>query len=204
MLELLPDGTVWEFYGSTEGQFTVCPPGDWIAHPGTVGRPRAGRQIETDAHGQIWCHVPEYARFEYWGDPQKTAAAWSGDAFTVGDVGRVDDEGFVYLDGRRGDLIISGGVNVYPLEVEQALHDVAGVEEVAVFGVADDRWGQRVCAAVIGSARPEAVLERARATLAGYKRPKDVYLVEDLPRTGTGKVKRAEVAAWLGLDSGNR
>ena len=200
LFELLPAGALWEFYGSTEGQFTVCPPEDWLEHPGTVGRARPGRRLETDADGQIWCHAPSFARFSYWGDPGKTGAAWRGDAFTVGDVGRLDEGGFLYLDGRRDDLIISGGVNVYPAEVEQALHDVPGVEEIAVFGVTDDRWGQRVCAAVIGSATPGDVLEGARACLAGYKRPKDVYVVDDLPRTGTGKVKRAQLAAWLGLE----
>jgi long-chain acyl-CoA synthetase len=200
LFELLPPGTLWEFYGSTEGQFTVCPPEEWLEHPGTVGRARPGRRLETDADGQIWCHAPPFARFSYWGDPDKTAAAWRGDAFTVGDMGRLDEGGFLYLDGRRDDLIISGGVNVYPAEVEQALHDLPGVEEIAVFGVADERWGQRVCAAVIGTATAGDVHKWARGCLAGYKCPKDVYVVEDLPRTGTGKVRRAQVAAWLGLE----
>lgn len=194
-------GVVWEFYGSTEGQFSVCPPADWLAHPGTVGRARPGRRLETDADGQIWCHVPPFARWSYWGDPDRTAAAWRGDAFTVGDLGRLDGEGFLWLDGRRDDLIISGGVNVYPAEVEQALGDVPGVSEIAVFGAPDERWGQRVCAAVIGPASVAAVQGRAHEVLAGFKRPKDVYLVDDLPRTGTGKVRRSAVAAWLGLDA---
>jgi len=199
-IERFPPGSVWEFYGSTEGQFTVCPPGDWLARPGTVGRARAGRRLSTDAEGQIWCTVPPTATWSYWGDPAKTAAAWRGDAFTVGDLGGIDDDGFVWLSGRRDDLIISGGVNVYPVEVEQALGDVAGVDEIAVFGVPDEDWGQRVCAALIGAATPAAVLEHARAVLAGYKRPKDVYVVDDLPRTPTGKVRRSALAAWLGLD----
>ncbi|GAC1311898.1 MAG: acyl-CoA synthetase [Acidimicrobiales bacterium] len=199
LFEEFPDGSVWEFYGASEGQFTVCPPGDWLAHPGTVGRARAGRRLEIDDEGHIWCHVPDFARWSYWNDPAKTAAAWRGDAFTVNDIGRLDDEGFLYLDGRRDDLIISGGVNVYPAEVEQALGDLDGVDEIAVFGAPDEQWGQRVCVAVVGTVSPTAVMDAARARLAGYKRPKAVYTVADLPRTGTGKVRRTEIAEWLGL-----
>jgi len=201
LLERFPDGSVWEFYGATEGQFTICGPAEWLARPGTVGRARPGRRLETDADGQIWCHAPPFARWEYWGDPVKTAAAWRGDAFSVGDLGRLDDDGYLYLDGRRDDLIISGGMNVYPAEVEQALCDMDGVTDIAVFGAADERWGQRVCAAIVGSANPADVLERARAVLAGYKRPKDVYVVDDLPRTGTGKIRRSQVAARVGLEA---
>ncbi|HZQ29063.1 MAG TPA: AMP-binding protein [Acidimicrobiales bacterium] len=198
-LAAFPPGAVWEFYGSTEGQFTVCSPDEWLAHPGTVGRARPGRRLEVDADDQIWCHVPPYARFEYWRDHAKTAAAWRGDAFTVGDIGRLTEDGYLFLDGRRDDLIISGGVNVYPAEVEGVLSGLPGVEEVAVFGAPDERWGQRVCAAVVGAADPSAVLAHARERLAAYKCPKNVYVVEDLPRTVTGKVRRSAVAAALGL-----
>ena len=112
----------------------------------------------------IWCAVPEHARFSYYGDPEKTAAAWRGDSFTVGDVGRLDDDGYLFLEGRREDLIISGGVNVYPLEVEQILGEHPGVTDVAVYAVDDPEWGQRVCAAVVGDAsRGRADGVRARA-----------------------------------------
>ena len=201
VLEAFPPGAVWEFYGSTEGQFTICSPGDWLAHPGSVGRARPQRTITTDDDGQVWCHAPPFARFEYWRDPAKTEAAWRDGAFTVGDIGHLDGDGFLYLNGRRDDLVISGGVNVYPAEVEQAIAALAGVHEVAVFGAPDDRWGQRVCAAVI--AEPDvtaADVERhARSRLAAYKCPKDVYLVDDLPRTITGKVRRSAVLDHLGL-----
>ncbi|MDQ1439610.1 MAG: long-chain acyl-CoA synthetase [Acidimicrobiaceae bacterium] len=208
-IEAFPAGSVWEFYGSTEGQFTVCPPQDWLAHPGTVGQARPQRSLEIDADGQVWCRAPAFARFSYWRDPHKTASAWNADgtAFTVGDVGRLDDAGFLYLDGRRDDLVISGGVNVYPAEVEQAIAALPGVAEVAVFGVPDERWGQRVCAAVVidPAASPVVTADdvrlHARSTLATYKCPKDVYVVgpDDLPRTITGKVRRTAVAQRLGL-----
>jgi long-chain acyl-CoA synthetase len=193
-----PRGTVWEFYGATEGQFTVCAPDEWQQHPGTVGRARPSRSLEIDDEGLVWCHAPTFARFEYWRDPERTKAAWRGDAFTAGDLGHLE-ESYLFLDSRRDDLIISGGVNVYPAEVENVLAALAGVEDVAVFGAPDDRWGQRVCAAVVGRVRPDAVVDHARAHLAGYKCPKDVYVVEDLPRTGTGKVRRSQLAAELGL-----
>ena len=177
LVELFPDGSTWEFYGSTEGQFTACRSEEWLDRPGTVGRARPGRDLSTDEDGRIWCAVPPHARFTYLGAPEQTAAAWrdtpAGPAFTVGDVGRIDADGYVHLDGRRTDLIISGGVNVYPLEVENALREHPGVEDVAVFGVADEQWGQRVCAAVVGTASPDDLAAHARRVLAPAKRPKD-------------------------------
>ena len=190
---------MWEFYGSTEGQFTACPSADWEARPGTVGRARPNRRLAVGDDGVIWCDVPGYARFEYWRDPARTAAAWRGDAFTVGDLGRLDDDGFLYLDGRRDDLVITGGVNVYPAEVEHVLVEAPGVREAAVFGVDDERWGQRVCAAVVGDVTPAEVIGHARAHLAAYKCPKDVFVVDELPHTSTGKLQRLALVEALGL-----
>jgi long-chain acyl-CoA synthetase len=190
---------VWEFYGSTEGQFTVCSAPEWLDRRGTVGRARAHRQLAVDGGGAIWCRPPAWARWDYWRDRAKTEQAWRDGAFTVGDLGRIDDAGYLYLDGRRDDLIITGGVNVYPAEVEQVLSRAPGVEAVAVFGVDDERWGQRVCAAVVGSVQPDEVVAFARRQLAGYKCPKDVYRTDDLPHTATGKLQRLRVASHLGL-----
>jgi acyl-CoA synthetase (AMP-forming)/AMP-acid ligase II len=206
-MDRVADGVVWEFLGSTEGQFTACPAEEWVRRPGTVGRARPGRRLEVDEAGVVWCHAPDFAAFAYWDDPVKTAAAWRGDAFTVGDLGHLDADGFLYLEGRRDDLIISGGVNVYPAEIEAALSEVPGVAQVAVFGVDDETWGQRVCAAVVADpgAGEEDVLRRALregATdrLAGYKRPKEYFVVDTLPTTATGKVQRRKLPERLGLD----
>ena len=199
LLDALPPGTVWEFYGSTEAQFTVCSPEDWLAAPGSVGRARPGRRLETDERGQLWCAVPPWARFEYWRAPEKTAGAWRGDLVTVGDLGRVDDDGTVWLDGRREDLVISGGVNVYPAEVEAVLDAHPDVVESAVFGVPDDEWGQRVVAAYVGAAEPVDVRAWARERLAAAKRPKAVHRLAELPRTSTGKVRRLDLPDVLGL-----
>ena len=204
LLELAPADAVWEFYGSTEGQFTVCPPRVWRAAPGTVGHARPGRELlvrddegrplPPGEVGTVWARVPGHATFAYWRDPQRTAEAWDGDAFTVGDLGSLDEAGRLTLAGRPGDLVITGGVNVYPAEVERRLLDAPGVAEAVVFGVPDDDWGQRVEAAVV--AWPDTALdpEQLRTVLADElaraKVPKRIHLVTDLPRTSTGKIRR--------------
>jgi len=183
---------VWEFYGSTEGQFTVCSGAEWEQWPGTVGRARPGRRLEV-RDGVIWCHTPPFARFEYWNDPAKTASAWDGDAFTVGDLGRVEGD-YLFLEGRREDLIITGGVNVYPAEVEAVLAECPGVGQVAVYGRDDERWGQKVCAAYTGDADPADVGAWARARLAAFKRPKMIDWLPELPHNASGKVQRLRLA----------
>jgi long-chain acyl-CoA synthetase len=187
---------VWEFYGSTEGQFTACPAPLWLQHPGTLGPARPGRVVTADGDDQLWCAVPPWAAFTYWRDPEKTAAAWKdtsdGPAFTVGDLGRVED-GLVWLDSRRSDLVISGGVNVYPAEVEAALADAPGLDDIAVFGRPDERWGQRVCAAYVGHVDEQALRDLAAERLTPPNRPKEYERVDELPRTATGKVRRTDL-----------
>jgi long-chain acyl-CoA synthetase len=214
VLQVAPGGAVWEFYGSTEGQFTTCPPAAWRAAPGTVGTARTGQRLEVRDDtgralppgevGTVWAHVPPHARFEYWRDPVRTAGAWDGDAFTVGDLGHLDDAGRLFLDGRPGDLVITGGVNVYPAEVERALLERPGVAEAVVFGVPDADWGERLLAAVVPW--PGAALDGAElrvdlaARLSRAKVPKRVLVVEELPRTPTGKVRRTGAALAALLD----
>jgi long-chain acyl-CoA synthetase len=210
-IDRVSSDVVFEFYGSTEGQFTLCSTNEWLERPGTVGKARRGRTLSIEpieGHdegdpGTIWCSVPEFARFSYFNNPAATQAAWRGTSFTVGDIGSLDDDGYLFLNGRRTDLIITGGVNVYPAEVEAALAEIEGVDQVCVFGRDDDDWGQRVCAAVVASPslRPETVLEASRQLLAPYKRPKEVHMTSSLPVGATGKVLRDKVAAHLGLDS---
>ncbi|WP_052667546.1 class I adenylate-forming enzyme family protein [Nitriliruptor alkaliphilus] len=208
VLDVAPEGSVWEFYGSTEGQFTVCPPQVWRAAPGSVGRARAGSRIEVRREdgavaaehevGTVWCHAPGHARFRYWRDPARTAAAWDGDAFTVGDLGALDGGGRLRLAGRPGDLVISGGVNVYPARVERLLLTEEGVAEAVVFGVPDEEWGQRVVAAVVPW--PGATLDPGRlcgalaAQLRRAEVPRTIIVVDELPRTATGKVRRVGLA----------
>lgn len=183
-----------EFYGSTEGQFSLCSSEEWLERPGTVGRARTGRTLDI-RDGVIWVTAPVFARWEYWHDPEKTSQAWRGPSFTVGDLGRLDDGGYLFIEGRREDLIISGGVNVYPAEVERVLVLHPDVTEAAVFGVADDEFGQRVCAAVTGGADPESVRLFARERLPGSHAPKKVIAVDELPRTPSGKIRRSALQA---------
>ena len=197
LIDRFPAGSTWEFYGSTEGQFTACRSEEWLERPGTVGRARPGRTLATDDDGTIWCTVPPHAYFTYFREPERTASAWrdvgQGRAFTVGDLGRLDADGYLYLDGRREDLVISGGVNVYPLEVELVLGEHPGVTDIAVYGVEDPDWGQRVCAAVVGRATEADLAAYARARLAPPKRPKTWTFLDELPRTLTGKVRTQEL-----------
>ncbi|HUE07886.1 MAG TPA: AMP-binding protein [Acidimicrobiales bacterium] len=219
-------GVVWEFYGSTEAQYTVCSPDDWLEHPGTVGKARTGRRLSVapadgwdvvddapadpvdEGEGAIWCDQPDFARFTYWRNPEATANAWRGSACTVGDLGRLDADGFLYLTGRRHDLIISGGVNVYPAEIENVLSAVPGVSEVAVFGLPDEQWGQKVCVAYVtntgsaGKSAEDSLRAVASSRLAPYKRPKAYFATKDLPHTATGKLMRRAVPGHLGLAAG--
>jgi long-chain acyl-CoA synthetase len=215
VLDLAPEGSVWEFYGSTEGQFTVCPPDVWVASPGTVGHARAGRRLEVRGGegrvlpageiGTVWAEVPRHARWEYWRDPERTAAAWDGDAFTVGDLGRLDGGGRLTLAGRPGDLVISGGLNVYPAEVERRLIEHPEVGEAVVFGVPDEQWGERVVAAVVPlpgcDPQEEELRDHAREGLQAAKVPKRIVITEELPRTSTGKTKRIGLAEALGMST---
>lgn len=192
-----PD-VVWEFYGSTEGQFTACSGSEWLVRGSGVGKVRPGRSMFSDENDQLWCVVPRWAEFEYWSDDLKTSDAWrstdSGPAFSVGDLGEVSPDGWVHIFSRRTDLIISGGVNVYPAEVEEALMQLAGVREAAVYALPDDEWGQIVCASIVGDdVTEEALRAHSQKVLAPPKRPKTYRFVDDLPRTATGKVRRREL-----------
>jgi long-chain acyl-CoA synthetase len=184
---------VTEFYGSTEGQFTLCTAEEWQEHPGTVGRARPGRQLRVDDQGMLWCHVPEHARFSYWGDPEKTRETWQDSWFTVHDLGHIDSDGYVYLDGRSGDLIITGGVNVYPAEIERVLSHLAGITHAVAFGLPDDTWGEKVCVAVLGDRSEDDIREYLTEQLSGPKRPKTIFIVDALPLTHSGKINRSAV-----------
>ena len=144
----------------------------------SAGRRRRGVAGEAEGGaGTIWSTMPDFARFAYWRNEAATAQAWRGDACTIGDLGTLDAEGYLYLTGRRHDLIISGGVNVYPAEVENVLAAVAGVAEVAVFGLPDAQWGQRVCAAyVAGGPGPRRPCGRPRL------RPRPLQAAQDVRR----------------------
>ncbi|MGH2821393.1 MAG: AMP-binding protein [Actinomycetota bacterium] len=197
-------GAVWEFYGSTEGQATRISADEWLRKPGSVGTPRAGarisildergRSLEAGEVGEVWVADEGAERFEYWGDAAATGGAWRDEAFTAGDLGWLDEHGYLFLTGRKGDRIISGGVNIYPQEVEDVLGEHPLVAEAMVFGAPSDEWGQEVRALVVATSEELDVDELSawtRPRLAGYKRPRRIEVVAELPRTPTGKLQRA-------------
>ena len=176
--------------------------------PGTVGRARTGRRLcrvdDPRAAGSSGATCPDFARFTYWRNDEATRQAWRGPACTIGDLGRLDPDGFLYLTGRRHDLIISGGVNVYPAEIENVLAAVDGVAEVAVFGVPDEQWGQRVCVAYVPRPAPRRPPRRPcgpprRIASPRTSGPRPTSRPSDLPHTATGKLIRRAVPEHLGL-----
>ncbi len=199
---------LWEYYAGSEGNgMTVVDSPGWLAHPGTVGRAivgavhivaEDGSELPPGEDGTIYF---DGAPFEYHNDPVKTASSrndrgWS----TLGDVGHVDADGYLYLSDRRTDLIISGGVNIYPAEIEQALVMHPAVADVAVIGVPDAEMGQSVLAVVqlpdrgTGAAELAAdLIEHCRSRLAAFKCPRSVEFVAELPRTPTGKLLRRKL-----------
>lgn len=200
---------IYEYYGATEGLGTAVSSPDWLARPGTVGRPvpRGSVTIVDDDDLVAPAGVPGTVYlgalddFKYFKSPEKTAASWRGTSFTVGDIGYLDDDGWLFLCDRRSDLIISGGVNIYPAEVEAALLEHPAVDDVAVIGVPDAEWGQRVVALVqprpgvaTGSSLAADLTAHSRGLLAGYKCPRVVEF-RDLPRTATGKLSRSRIRA---------
>lgn len=196
---------VYEFYGATEGSTAAVTPQEWLARPGTVGRAIEGttiRILDAEGHelppGEVGTvYFRPQSAFEYLNNPAKTAGAHQGDLITVGDLGYLDAEGWLFLVSRRNDVVISGGVNVYPAEVEGILAGHPDVADVAVLGIADDDLGERVVALIVldaGVAGDDATRARldshARAQLAGFKVPRGIRFVESLPRTTGGKLQR--------------
>jgi acyl-CoA synthetase (AMP-forming)/AMP-acid ligase II len=141
----------------------------------------------------------------YWNDPEATAGVLKDGWYATGDVARRDEQGCFYIVDRSRDMIISGGLNVYPAEVESILHEHPAIAEVAVVGVPDERWGEAVKAVVVlraGSSASEAELvEHCRARLAGYKKPQSVDFVAELPKGSTGKILKREIREryWQGV-----
>jgi long-chain acyl-CoA synthetase len=212
IMEVFPPGAIWEYFGMSEGFGTTISPDEWLAKPGSVGRPFPGlslRIVGDDGTelgpgevGTIYVSSFPTHRFSYHNAEAKTAEAWKDDFFTVGDLGYVDEDGYLFVSDRRVDLILSGGVNIYPAEIEQALAEHPGVVDSAVFGLPDERMGQQVFALV--EPRPSAglsegaLLEYLADRLARYKLPRRIEFVGELPREPNGKVlKRKLRDEWL-------
>ncbi len=209
---------VAESYSSTEGAGTSVTSEEWLRKPGTVGRPTPGvtlKILDEDGHecatgtpGLVYLS-PTLWEFEYRGEPERTRGPRRNDLFTVGDIGYLDDDGYLFLCDREANTIISGGVNIYPAEVEAILLQHPAVADVAVIGVPNDEWGEEV-RAVVEASDVEAessglgaeLIEFCRANLAHYKCPKAVDFVRSLERDPNGKLRKGKIRGryWEGHD----
>jgi fatty-acyl-CoA synthase len=198
---------LFNFYGATEtGLVTIAKPGEHTARPGTIGRMIGGNEIRL--LGPDGNDVPDGQVGEiyvksgmvmdgYHKNDEATRAASKDGFLSVGDLGRRDSDGYYYLADRKTDMVISGGVNIYPWEIEQRLHEHPAVADVAVVGVPDPEWGESLAAFVVLRAGQRATVEElqefVRETLADFKRPRKVWFVDSLPRNPTGKILKREL-----------
>jgi len=206
-----------EYYGSTEtGMVAFCTAEEWLAHPGTVGRALSetsvrvidgeGRDLPAGEIGEVIARAKGGADFTYHGDDAKRRAAEKAGLIAPGDIGYFDKDGFLYLCDRAKDMIISGGANIYPAEIEAELHKMPGVADCAVFGIPDEEFGEAVCAFVqtmSGHTLDERdVKAYLRGRMAGYKVPKRVEFALALPREDSGKIFKRKLREpfWEGLD----
>jgi acyl-CoA synthetase (AMP-forming)/AMP-acid ligase II len=202
VIEKLGDGFLFEVYGSTElGVVTVLPPEDQLRKPGSCGKPYGPIEVKIVTDDGVEAPVGEpgelfirttLAMDGYYRTDEQLAEHGDGDWQSVGDVAYLDDEGYVYICDRKKDMIISGGVNIYPAEVEAVLHHHPQVMDAAVFGIPDDEWGESVYAIV--QPRPREILDLDEVDafvserLAAYKRPRAYEVRDELPRTESGKL----------------
>jgi acyl-CoA synthetase (AMP-forming)/AMP-acid ligase II len=204
-MEHFANSELFELYGSTEaGWVTLLRPQEQLARLGSVGREWTGsgpiRLLDPEGNavadgevGELFSRTP-YAFGGYWKNPQKTAEAFRGAWCTVGDLARRDDDGYYHLVDRKSNMIISGGENIYPSEVETMLGGHAAVKDVAVVGVPDPKWGEAVHAVVVlhagATATAVELVDWCKERIAGYKRPRGItFLADDeMPRTATGKI----------------
>ncbi|MGZ4231854.1 MAG: AMP-binding protein [Solirubrobacteraceae bacterium] len=193
-----------EYYGATEiGIVIACDSAEWLAHEGTVGHAFGGSEIRvvdadgsllgTRETGEIFIRPPDYwPGFTYLGQDDKRREIERDGYISLGDVGHIDEDGYLYLSDRARDMVISGGVNIYPAEIESCLHALHGVRDVAVFGIPDDTYGEAIAAHVdpdpSAGLTETAVRDHVRTRLAGYKVPKVVVFDTNLPREESGKI----------------
>jgi long-chain acyl-CoA synthetase len=212
-----------EYYAGTEGGGTLIRSDEWLQKPGSVGKHWAGGEVfvldeqgntVTDPHREGSIYFPANpdpeARFKYHRDEEKTASSYRGDMFTLGDIGYLDEDGYLFLTDRQSNMIISGGVNIYPQEPENCLLANPKVHDVAVIGIPNEEMGEEVKAVVIPAEGVEAgpgleseLIEHCRAEIAHYKCPRSIDFATDLPRTETGKLQKRLIKKqyWEGRGS---
>ena len=208
--ERMPTAMVSNNYGMTEAGSVYClmPPGEAVKRPGSVGKPLPpaeircadadGQAVAAGEVGQVRLRIPGRPR-EYFGDPEATARTWVDGWLVTGDLGRVDEDGYLYIVGRSKDVIIRGGNNIHPTDVEHVIELHPAVREVAVVGVAHPVLGEDVVAFVVLRPGAQATADDLRAhtleQLAAYKVPRQWQFVDELPRNATGKVVKDQLRA---------
>jgi long-chain acyl-CoA synthetase len=207
-----------EYYAASEGGGTTVTAEEWMRKPGTVGKAWPisklkvlkddGTECAPREIGTVYMNMGLHT-FEYHKDKKKTDSSWKDGFFTVGDAGYLDEDGYLFLSDRKADMIISGGVNIYPAEIESALLAHPKVRDAAVFGIPDDDWGEHVKAViepasgvVPGPALVEEILAFLRERLASFKIPRSVDFTEELPRDPNGKLYKRKLRDpyWAGRD----
>lgn len=212
MQEKIPDAMVTNGYGMTEAGAAYCvlPPGEALRRPGSVGQPVPPTEVRVvDPHdldvpigakGQVLIRTPGRPR-EYYRDPAATAEAWADGWLHTGDIGRLDGDGYLYVVGRQKDVIIRGGHNVHATDVEDVLHQHAGILDAAAVGIPHPVLGEDVAAVVVARPGhrldPDEVVDFCGRRLADYKSPRRIEIWEELPRNATGKVLKRELVAEL-------
>jgi long-chain acyl-CoA synthetase len=204
---------IWEYYAATEGGGGfVVGSDEWLTKPGTVGKPGpdfdnkilddGGNELPPGEIGTIYMKAPEVGRFEYYKDKEKTDRSYHGTHFTLGDMGYFDEDGYLFLTGRSAELIISGGVNIYPQEVDAELLKHPAVHDVCTIGVPNDEWGEEVKSVVqvqAGVAPSDELsaelIDWARERLANFKCPRTIDYAVEIPRSAAGKVQRRTIRA---------
>jgi len=198
-----------EYYAASEGGGTIVYAAEWLERPGTVGRAWPisevvildddGNELPAGEVGTVYMHM-QTGNFEYFKDRDKTDRSRHGKFFTVGDVGYLDDDGWLFLRDRKTDMIISGGANIYPAEIESVLIMHPAVADVAVFGIPHDDWGEEVKAVVEpvddatpGPALEAAILDWSKDKVAKYKTPRSIDFVAELPRDPNGKLYKRKL-----------
>jgi long-chain acyl-CoA synthetase len=211
---------IWETYGGMEGAATIAKPHRWLEKPGTVGRAVTGMQVKIldddgaevprGELGGVYLE-PESPLFEYRDEPELTASVTRGRAFTLGDIGYLDDDGYLFVCDRAKDMIISGGVNIYPAEIEAVLTEHPLVGDVAVIGIPDAEWGEQVKAVVelVDGASPSDELAgeltaHCRSRLAAYKCPRSIDFRSNLPRSDGGKLYKRWLRDEYWAEAGRR
>jgi long-chain acyl-CoA synthetase len=208
---------VYEYYAATEGGGTLATPEDWLAKPGTVGKPwpisevmiadDQGEPCPPGVAGTVYLRMELATEFVYKGDPAKTNGSRLRGFFTVGDIGYLDEDGYLFLCDRKADMIISGGANIYPAEIEAEIIMHPGVADVAVFGVPDEDWGESVLAVVQpadgmsgGPDLAASILASLEGRLARMKWPKSIEFIGEMPRDPSGKLlkRRLRDPYWQG------